>query len=344
MEVVALADGSVEVGARVAGPHVDEVQLRVEGAGDPAVAAASLPGLAVVGPRLGPGLAGLGHHVGPPHALAGLAVERLEVAAVPELPAGAAGDDHVLDDQRSHRGALAGPHVAVGRVPDLLAGLGVERDEVGGQGGDEDLALGDRDAAVHVAAAQRHVERRRGPVLPQDVAGPRVEGPDPAVPARDVHDAVDDERGGLERVRRLARVQAHRAALEDPLGRELADVLLGDLVERAVALPVVGAVVGEPVLRLRAGVEDALVGDPVGHRRRAADDLAEGRVADRLPCIYVVSCHLVLLRRRDRAGRSSYGRGCGGRSWRASGGASPPTTIAAVRPRPSSLPEREPYQ
>ena len=59
VEVVALADGSVEVGARVAGPHVDEVQLRVEGAGDPAVAAASLPGLAVVGPRLGPGLAGL---------------------------------------------------------------------------------------------------------------------------------------------------------------------------------------------------------------------------------------------------------------------------------------------
>jgi hypothetical protein len=34
---------------------------------------------------------------------------------------------------------------------------------------DEDLALGDGDAAVDVAAAQRHVERRRVPVLPQHV-------------------------------------------------------------------------------------------------------------------------------------------------------------------------------
>ena len=221
------------------------------------------------------------------------------MAAVAELAAGAADDDHVLDDQRSHGGALAGPDVAVSRVPDLLAGLGVERDHVGGQGGDEHLALGDGDAPVHVAAAQRHVERRRGPVLPQDVAGLGVERPHPAVPAGDVHDAVDDERGRLERVRRLARVQAHRAALEDPFGLELGDVLLVDLVQRAVALPVVGAVVREPVLRLRAGVEDALVGERVGHRRRAADDLAQGRVADRLPCIYVVSCHRVLLRHRD---------------------------------------------
>ena len=58
-------------------------------------------------------------------------------------------------------------------------------------------------------------------------------------------------------------------------GVSLLDVVLVDLVERAVALPVVGAVVGEPVLRLRAGVEDALVGDALGHRRRAADDVAQ---------------------------------------------------------------------
>jgi hypothetical protein len=120
-----------------------------------------------------------------------------------------------------------------------------------------------------------------------------------AVPARDEHDPVHDERGGLERVRRLARVQAHRPALEDPLRLELAYVLLGDLVERAVALPVIGAVVREPVVRLRAGVEDPLVGDALGHRRRFADDLGEGRVVDRLPGVYVFSCHQLLLDGRD---------------------------------------------
>jgi hypothetical protein len=38
VEVVALADAAVEVRARVAGPVVQEVQVRVEGARDPAVA------------------------------------------------------------------------------------------------------------------------------------------------------------------------------------------------------------------------------------------------------------------------------------------------------------------
>jgi len=68
--------------------------------------------------------------------------------------AGAAGDDHVLDDQRRHGGALAGPHVAVGRVPDLLAALGVQGDDVRVEGGHEDHPLRDRDTAVDVAAAQ----------------------------------------------------------------------------------------------------------------------------------------------------------------------------------------------
>src|SRR3954453_19153557 len=36
-----------------------------------------------------------------------------------------------------------------------------------------------------------------------------------------------------------------------------------------------------------------------------------------------------------------YGRGCGGRSRRASGGTAPGTTIAPIRPRPSSLPMLE---
>ena len=87
-EVVALANPSVEVGTRVAGPVIQKVQVRVVGGRDPAIRAAARPGLTVGGPGLGPGLAGLRHHVAPPHALAGLELERIGVAAHPELAAG----------------------------------------------------------------------------------------------------------------------------------------------------------------------------------------------------------------------------------------------------------------
>src|SRR3954471_18642245 len=113
VEVVALADASVEVGTRVAGSEVQEVQIRIEGGGYPAVRAASRPGLAVGRPSLRAGLAGLRHHVGAPDTLAGFALERVDVAAHPELPAGAPDDDHVLDDQWSDGGAFAGPHITV---------------------------------------------------------------------------------------------------------------------------------------------------------------------------------------------------------------------------------------
>ena len=154
VEVVAFANTSVEVGRRVAGAHVQQIGLRVEGAGDPAVRATPCPGLALGGPGLGAGLAGLRHRVAAPLVLAGVEVEGVEVAAHPELPAGAPDDDHVLHDQRGDRGALPGPHISVGLVPDALAGGGVEREHVGVRGDDEDLPLSYGDPTVHVPAAQ----------------------------------------------------------------------------------------------------------------------------------------------------------------------------------------------
>ena len=116
--------------------------------------------------------------------LAGVDVERVQVTAHPELPAGAPDDDHVLHDQRRDRGALPGPHVSVGPVPDALAGGGVEREHVGVRGDEEDLPLGHGDPAVHVPAAQRHVEGDRVLVPPDLRARLRVEGPDTSRPSR----------------------------------------------------------------------------------------------------------------------------------------------------------------
>src|SRR5262249_20194730 len=149
-QVVARADLTVKVGAGVAGPVVQEVQVRVVGRRDPAVRAAARPGLAVVGPGLRARLPGLGDHVAAPHALPRLQLDRVGVTAHAELAAGAADDHHVLDDQRGDRRALAGAHVAERLVPDLLPALRVDRDDVRVEGGHEDLALGDRDAAVDV--------------------------------------------------------------------------------------------------------------------------------------------------------------------------------------------------
>ena len=288
-----------------------------------------------------PGLAGFGHHVAAPEALSGLHVVGVEVAARPELPAGTPYDDLVLHDEGSDRGALTGPHVTMHGVPDLLAALGVERDHVGVQGGEEDLPVRHGDPAVHVAAAQRDIERDRMLVLPQRLPRRGVEAPEKAIPARDEHDAVHDERGGLERVRRRTRVKALAAGLEHKRGGEALDVVLVDLVQQAEPLPVVGAVVGDPVMRFSfAGIEDALVRDVLRYRRRITrsrrSNSRERRAAVRL-------CILASTDSPFPTGRG-YGRGCGGRSSLASSGTSPNTTIAPIRPRPSSLPTLELYQ
>src|SRR5687767_8231717 len=99
-------------------------------------------------------------------------------------------------------------------------------------------------------------------------------------------------------------MQAHRADLVDPLRLELLDVARVDLVQRAEALPVVGAVVGQPVLRFVAGVEDPVVGDALGYRRRLANVGAQALVRDGSPCVYVLGCHRVLLSRVS-GGRST---------------------------------------
>ena len=310
-QVVALADPAVEVGARVAGVEVQEVELLVERRRRPTVCAASRPRLALGRPRVASGFVGLGDHVAAPHALAGLELERVGVAAHPELSTGASDDDHVLDDERGDGRALAGPYVAVRLIPDELTGLRVKGDHVGVQGGHEDHPVGHGATAVDVAAAQRNVIRGRAVVAPQLRSRLGVKRPDPAVPAGHVHDAVDDERRRLERVGRGTRVHAHRAALEHPCGLQILDIRGVDLVEQAVALPVVGAVVRDPVVGLRfACLEDPVVVDAFRRIRRGAD-VAGAQVPEIDSLAYVdvisLSCHQLLL--------STAAAGAGGRAW-----------------------------
>jgi hypothetical protein len=79
----------------------------------------------------------------------------------------------------------------------------------------------------------------------------------------------------------------------------------------------------------------------LGSRRRSV----QGKALEELPCPQSSNDRAASAQPRSTtASGGDYGRGWGGRSRRASGGTSPCTTIAPVKPRPSSLPVREPYQ
>src|SRR4029453_9223641 len=98
------------------------------------------------------------HRVGPPQALAGLRIPAIDEAAGTELRTGNAGDDNAVRDERRHGHRIA--FLDVGRLltPQLLAGLHVERNDVGVERGAEKLAVVNRAAAVDDAAT--HDARR----------------------------------------------------------------------------------------------------------------------------------------------------------------------------------------
>src|SRR5262249_46535736 len=92
-------------------------------------------------------------------------------------------------------------------------------------------------------AVERNRFRKRKPILPQHSAGGAIERKYPAIRGRDVEDAIDSNRSGLQAVFVIA-------GLEDPGGRELLHVGAIDLIEGAVRHRGVRAAVSRPI---RAG-------------------------------------------------------------------------------------------
>ena len=143
-------------------------------------------------------------------------------------------------------------------APEFLAGLGVERDDIRVERGAEQLAVGDRRAAVDHAAADDAQRLRRilDLGLPDLVAGLGVDR-DRGVVGRDVEHALVDER-----LRFLAAVVV-KAVIPDR--NQMLDIGLVDLLQRAEALQIVAhavvddaarifRAVGQFVGRLRPGV------------------------------------------------------------------------------------------
>ncbi len=166
VEVVAALGAArlVRPGRAVAGAHVHQVELGVEGEAVPGGAPAA--GFPVLAARV-PGLRGLGHrgvfeglarvarhHEPAPFLLARLRVVGGDEAAHAVFGAAVADDDLALEHARRAGDGVAAL-LAFERVflPDLLAGGGVQRNQAAVEGGHVDLALVNGHAAVHHVAA-----------------------------------------------------------------------------------------------------------------------------------------------------------------------------------------------
>ena len=158
-----------------------------------------------------------------------------------------AGDEDAVGDDRAAVPAEAQRVVGLDRLPHLLAGPRVERDEIHVGRGEEQLVAVERQRA---GGAGPRVFRQPVAVDPDDVAGRRVERLNDVPRVGEEHDAVVHQRG---------RLVVPLPDRDRPGEVQLADVVARNLVESAVAVAVAGPAPAQPVAGRRVG--EHLVGD-----------------------------------------------------------------------------------
>ena len=177
---------------------------------------------------------------------------------MPILAAGRAHDHFVFHHQRGMRDGIAGFRLGDGRIPQRLPVLGIDGDQMRVDGAHEQRVAQDRQPAIDAAAAGARRLRHRKLVGPEDPSGGGIES-DHVVGSLDrVHDPVHHQRRGFELL--------ERSRLIDPLQFQVLHVLRSDLRERAMTLAHSGTGVGQPVLRLLVGAQDAIEGN-LGEQR-----------------------------------------------------------------------------
>ncbi len=169
---------------------------------------------------------------------------------MPVLGAAHADDHLVLDHERGEGDGVGQLRVGDGDVPDGLAVLRIDRDEVGVQRAHVQHVAVNGDAAVVGAAAHPLVGRVRVAVLPEHAPGPGIQRQHVVGALRDVHEAVHDDRRGLPGPEHLA--------LQDPLLLQVPHVERRDLPQHGVALAGVPAGIRQPVLGFLRGTQQAI--------------------------------------------------------------------------------------
>ena len=257
VEIVALAIERIPR-RRIAGAPVDQIKVGIIGTGDPGRAAALFPGIA--GPGLGAGLALFGNRIGAPERFTGLRIEPFEIAADAVFRARNARNDDAVRHQRRDRHGVAVLRIRRLRAPDLLAGLGIERDHIGVEGCAIELAVEQRRAAIDDAAANdaRRLRRIFDHGLPDFPAGQRIDRHRLLVVGEKDH-AVLHQGLALE-----AAIVGHTVG---PRRHQSLDGLTIDLSERAEAVLAIAHAVGQHVAR-RLVVVLELVGGLSERRHR----------------------------------------------------------------------------
>ena len=250
---------------------VDHVQLRIVARHHPRADVRALLERHVA-PGLVARLAGGGDEARPPQLLAGGGVVRRDDAAVgPAARVAAPPGVHLPAGHYWPRGLVGRVHPVVEDlgVPDHLARLRVQREDVVVHAGVDDQLVVDGDVPVGVDERADHVigqiVRAVPPVLPDEIAGHRVEGLDDVARVRHEQHAVADQRRPL---------LAARGQCPRPDQPQVADVVPIDLIERAVAPAVQRPTPHQPLVGTR--VHQLRVGD----RADAIGFLREGRRGD----------------------------------------------------------------
>ena len=178
---------------------------------------------------------------------AGFRVPAVDETANAELRARDAGDQHVVGDQRRDRHGIT--FLPLGRllVPDLLAGLHVERDDMRVERGAVELAVENRGAlvgntATHDARRLRHPVDRRFPDL---LAGADVDR-HRRLGVGDIHHPVEHQR--------LRLLAPWIVEAEVPDRHQAFDRRLVDLFERAIAVKAIAHAIGQHVVGVLAVV------------------------------------------------------------------------------------------
>ena len=242
------------------GPDVDQVQFGVEAGHHPG---ADVPTVLErhVSPRLVAGFAWPGNQPSPPELLTGDRVVGGNDAGVwsPGRHAAAPGDDLAVGNDRPGglRDGVATVVQYLG-VPEQLSGPGGEREDVAISAGVDDGGAvdGEISICVHLHSTQMvgQVVRALPAVLPEQVAGRRVDGLNDVAGVGHVEHAVTDQWGPLLQ----ALGQTSR-----PDHPEVAHVGAIDLLQRAVAPTVECTTPHQPVSRiwvLQFGVRDGCDG------------------------------------------------------------------------------------
>src|SRR5574343_53307 len=275
-QVVARTQVAVPRG-RVAGAGKDQVGFGIVGGAVPGGCAAGLPQVAGPGGVEGAGdavfggvailVVGVAHVTfngrANPQLLAGARVARFDTADNAEFATGNAGDQLAAGDDRGGRGRVASCIVINLFLPDDFAGVLVQGDQLGVEGGEDDQVVIQGGATVDHVAAGHDAVRQAALVFPQLLAGLGINSKQTAVGGGDEHLAIVDDR-----LRFLAALlfatEGHR-----PDRDEVLDGLGVDLGHRAVALALGAEAEAHDVAGGLGIVENVFIGDDC--RSRAAD-------------------------------------------------------------------------